>query len=415
MTSETESSAELDLIESQEILKSMEAHLAEKAKTATPPKAKDINERLVAWNCELLINLLKKVVGRQRGQNQSEAQSPAELLELAQNIAGDKMVVEEVAELISLPAFNESTTALAESKVELSDAVVSQIQAYVTTIARMYQDNPFHNFEHASHVTMSVSKLLSRIVAPQASQTDKNLHDHTYGITSDPLTQFAVVLSALIHDVDHRGVPNFLLVKEDAELADLYQNKSVAEQNSVDMAWDALMIGDFEDLRRCIFKDETELRRFRQLLVNSVIATDIFDKELGLQRRNRWKKAFEAKETAETREDVNRKATIVIEHLIQASDVSHTMQHWQVYQVSLNTVICFFLTDTRTRLTILSNSVAEMESKTLSRNVRSVSVWALGQRSLTELVQRGNWFLRQLHHPPGQEAEGVRCLRCVER
>lgn len=29
--------------------------------------------------------------------------------------------------------------------------------------------------------------------------------------------------------------------------------------------------------------------------------------------------------------DVDRKATIVIEHLIQASDVSHTMQHWKIY------------------------------------------------------------------------------------
>jgi hypothetical protein len=32
------------------------------------------------------------------------------------------------------------------------------------------------------------------------------------------------------------------------------------------------------------------------------------------------------------RDCVNRKATIVIEHLIQASDVSHTMQHWHVYR-----------------------------------------------------------------------------------
>ena len=30
------------------------------------------------------------------------------------------------------------------------------------------------------------------------------LCSHTYGITSDPLTQFAVVLSALIHDVSSR-------------------------------------------------------------------------------------------------------------------------------------------------------------------------------------------------------------------
>merc|ERR1712157_203420 len=31
-------------------------------------------------------------------------------------------------------------------------------------------------------------------------------------------------------------------------------------------------------------------------------------------------------------EDKNRKATIVIEHLIQASDVSHTMQHWHIFK-----------------------------------------------------------------------------------
>ena len=35
---------------------------------------------------------------------------------------------------------------------------------------------------------------------------------------------------------------------------------------------------------------------------------------------------------AASREDSNCKATIVIEHILQASDVSHTMQHWHVYQ-----------------------------------------------------------------------------------
>jgi 3'5'-cyclic nucleotide phosphodiesterase len=72
-----------------------------------------------------------------------------------------------------------------------------------------------HNFEHASHVTMSSIKLLSRIIAPSDHYTEgvtpnkddaSSLHDHTYGITSDPLTQFSCVLSALIHDLDHPGM-----------------------------------------------------------------------------------------------------------------------------------------------------------------------------------------------------------------
>jgi hypothetical protein len=58
---------------------------------------------------------------------------------------------------------------------------------------------------------MSVVKLMSRIIAPTeneltaeelANGLDRHLllHDHTYGITSDPLTQFAGIFSALIHD-----------------------------------------------------------------------------------------------------------------------------------------------------------------------------------------------------------------------
>jgi hypothetical protein len=82
---------------------------------------------------------------------------------------------------------------------------------------------------------MSVAKLLSRIVAPRELGVDESvdskklaspLHDHTYGITSDPLTQFACVFSALVHDADHSGVPNAQLVKEGHMVAQCYKNKS---------------------------------------------------------------------------------------------------------------------------------------------------------------------------------------------
>jgi hypothetical protein len=185
---------------------------------------------------------------------------------------------------------------------------------------------------------MSISKLLSRIVAPDiVEDTNSNLaatlHDHTYGITSDPLTQFAVVISGLIHDVDHVGVSNFVLSNENKELSEKYQGKSVAEQNSVDLAWKTLMEPRFDALRATLYVNADELRRFRQLIVNTVLATDIFDKELSAARKARWEKAFNSEgESSSKHEAINRKATIVIEHLIQASDVAHTMQHWHIYQ-----------------------------------------------------------------------------------
>eukprot|EP00980_Cylindrotheca_fusiformis_P020869 scaffold7879_cov143-Cylindrotheca_fusiformis.AAC.1 len=63
------------------------------------------------------------------------------------------------------------------------------------------------------------------------------------------------------------------------------------------------------------------------------MATDIVDKELQALRKARWETAFAdtpIQDPSLSSDDC--KATIVIEHLIQASDVSHTMQHWHIYK-----------------------------------------------------------------------------------
>ena len=90
---------------------------------------------------------------------------------------------------------------------------------------------------------------------------------------------------------------------------------------------------EYEALRNAICSTEADWTRFRQLVVNSVMATDIVDKELKDLRNERWDKAFKGEFIEEDlNTDRNRKATIVIEHLIQASDISHTMQHWHIYR-----------------------------------------------------------------------------------
>ena len=133
-----------------------------------------------------------------------------------------------------------------------------------------------------------------------------------------------------MHDAAHPGVPNMQLLKEGDPLTETYK-KSTAEQNSVHLCWDLLMQPMYADLRSTIYGDEAEFKRFRQLVVNSVMATDIMDKDLKNLRNSRWEKAFseECAANEDSHTTTNRKATIVIEHLIQASDVAHTMQHWQ--------------------------------------------------------------------------------------
>lgn len=101
---------------------------------------------------------------------------------------------------------------------------------------------------------------------------EKDLHDHTYGITSDPLTQFSCILSALIHDAEHEGVPNTQLVQEESTLAAKYNNQSVAEQNSVDVSWNILMQPRFKELRSAIYCNEEEMIHFRHVRLMLIVS-----------------------------------------------------------------------------------------------------------------------------------------------
>ena len=71
--------------------------------------------------------------------------------------------------------------------------------------------------------------------------------------------------------VDHRGVSNAQLSSEDPDLASKFSNKSIAEQNSVHVAWATLMEERFKSLRQLMFSTESDLLHFRQILVNMVL------------------------------------------------------------------------------------------------------------------------------------------------
>ncbi|KAL3911410.1 MAG: hypothetical protein SGILL_007294, partial [Bacillariaceae sp.] len=154
-------------------------------------------------------------------------------------------------------------------------------------------------------------------------------------ITTDPWTHFALVYSALIHDVDHSGVPNAQLIKEGSHVASAYKKKSVAEQNSLEISWSLLMEPCYRNLRDCLFVDPAELKHFRSLVVTATLATDIADKELAAMRKDRAAEALAVLDDDEgpTSDDIaSLKATFVLETLIQVADVSHLMMPFDVYK-----------------------------------------------------------------------------------
>ena len=183
-------------------------------------------------------------------------------------------------------------------------------------------------------MVQSSSDLLSFITIPTAEgKNDKLGLGDGIGIITDPWTHFALILSALIHDVDHAGVPNEQLIKERSAIAGAYKDKSVAEQNSIELAWNLLMEPGYREFREAIFVTPEDVSKFRRLVVTFVLATDIANKELATLRRDRAEKAMAAEEKDENDSNIaSRKATYIMETIMQAADVSHTMQPFPVYK-----------------------------------------------------------------------------------
>uniref|UniRef100_A0A7S4QHH6 Guanylate cyclase domain-containing protein n=1 Tax=Ditylum brightwellii TaxID=49249 RepID=A0A7S4QHH6_9STRA len=317
-------------------------------------------ERLITWNASVLETHLQKILSQRKESKRTRRNSKTLSLVSTPPIP----YIDELSEAVAMPSFNRDAVNRIMNQgykmTPLPEKVRTELHNYVTRIAALYRGVNFHNFEHASHVTMSANKLMNKVCSPMLFNGNKknekkenkggnttkaqeaDFFFSTYGIGLDPLAQFAIVFAALIHDVDHTGIPNFELIKENADLGSQYKNRTVAEQNSIHIALSILMEPKFENLRLCIYTDEESKQRFRQLLINVVVATDIADRDRMGKEKARWERAFADVSSSEelwqnksdeelAQIDVSLKATLVLEQIMLASDVAHTMQHWLTF------------------------------------------------------------------------------------
>ena len=219
----------------------------------------------------------------------------------------------------------------------------SELRAYVRRIASMYRDNHYHGLEHATHVTMSANKLLDMLhegaeesddddesteindfsvsepsiqqdftqsdngyifsrreqnfsasdsrlsTRTNGSSTEEALSHHLY---SDMLTKFSFVFAAMIHDVDHQGVPNTRLVLEKDPLVEIHGRTSVAEKHSIKIAFQTLSESDYDEFRSTIFSSPEDYLQMHRIVTNAVVSTDIASPERMHSTKMRWQAAF---------------------------------------------------------------------------------------------------------------------------
>lgn len=112
--------------------------------------------RLVKWNVEIISRLLKQVIARrnevEKLKHDGGEIDPSDEFCVATSIAEGTTVIDEVKEIIELPEFDVIAARNQQDPetVELDPKVQAQLHSYVTLIASMYRDVPFHNFEHVS-------------------------------------------------------------------------------------------------------------------------------------------------------------------------------------------------------------------------------------------------------------------------
>lgn len=111
-----------------------------------PPKIK----RLVDWNVDVLKRLLKQIVAKRNAESKEKFDMNHPLMmKHEMTIGSDTYVLSEVSEIIVLPDYSNVKLEVDPNKVILPEGVEQQLRLYVSSIAAMHRDNPFHNFEHA--------------------------------------------------------------------------------------------------------------------------------------------------------------------------------------------------------------------------------------------------------------------------
>lgn len=124
-------------------------------------KSSSKTQRLVDWNVDVLLTLLKQVEKARRAA-MIVPDSIEKLAEMEQRIREgrpDSTVIDEVVEIVALPQFQSGV--LRQDPIEISPEALIQLRKYVSTIASMYNKNNFHNFEHARYVLWMYSHSFS--------------------------------------------------------------------------------------------------------------------------------------------------------------------------------------------------------------------------------------------------------------
>ncbi|KAK6187714.1 hypothetical protein SNE40_005678 [Patella caerulea] len=180
---------------------------------------------------------------------------------------------------------------------------IAEFINYFHALELGYRDKPYHNRIHATDVIHGVYFLTTQPIPGfmqsnstegmsrhgSSSESENETHerstfahrpsfaaDDSYGIMGGnfpALELMALYTAAAMHDYDHPGRTNAFLVATHATQAILYNDRSVLENHHAAAAWRVLLTNPKNNFLRGL--DNVEFKRFRFLVIEAIIATDL--------------------------------------------------------------------------------------------------------------------------------------------
>uniref|UniRef100_A0A672MQT7 Phosphodiesterase n=1 Tax=Sinocyclocheilus grahami TaxID=75366 RepID=A0A672MQT7_SINGR len=185
---------------------------------------------------------------------------------------------------------------------EIFKIPVREFMTYFCALENGYRDIPYHNRVHATDVLHAVWYLTTRPIpgfqqihnehvtgsdtdsdsgispgrVAYATSNSSSFSDDSYGCLAwniPALELMALYVAAAMHDYDHPGRTNAFLVATNAPQAVLYNDRSVLENHHAASAW-SLFLSQPEFNFLCSL-DHVEFKRFRFLVIEAILATDL--------------------------------------------------------------------------------------------------------------------------------------------
>ena len=127
----------------------------------------------------------------------------------------------------------------------------------VIDISKKYNNNPYHNFQHAVTVTHFIYLIIKTV------NLDKYLSKYKL---------FSLLFSGLVHDIDHPGTDNLFETNKKSFLSLQYNDKSILENHHCSTAFFIIQQDNIK-----LFKNlnNIEFTEIRSTIIESILSTDM--------------------------------------------------------------------------------------------------------------------------------------------